>query len=49
MNELEKASQVLDECWDIFSLTGNCEDARMMIDAINDYDCLLEQDFEAGL
>jgi len=49
MSELEKAGQVLDECWDIFSMTGNCEDARMMIDAIIDYDCLLEQDLGAEL
>lgn len=49
MSDLEKAGQVFDECWMIFSMTGNIEDARMLIDAIAQYDLLLAADMEAGL
>ncbi|MBQ8443875.1 MAG: hypothetical protein IJX25_00790 [Clostridia bacterium] len=49
MSELEKAGVTLDECWEIFSMTGELEDGRMLIEAIAEYDLLLEQEAEAGL
>ena len=49
MSELEKAGQVFDECWMIFSMTGDTQDARMLIEAIAEYDLLLEEEREAGL
>ena len=41
MSEIKKAEQVLDECWFIFSITGDWQDARMLIDAIMQLDLLL--------
>ena len=49
MSELDKAGAVVDECWEIFSVTGEIEDGRMLIDAIAEYDLLLQQEDEAEL
>ena len=49
MNELEKAGKVFDECWFIFSMTGNIEDARMLIEAIANYDLALSAEAEVEL
>ncbi|MBQ8909188.1 MAG: hypothetical protein IJY90_02770 [Clostridia bacterium] len=49
MNELERAGVVMDECWEIFSVTGELEDGRMLVDSIAQYDLLLQQDLEAEL
>jgi len=49
MSDVDEAGIVLDECWEIFSMTGDIEDGRMLIDAIAEYDLLLQQEDEAEL
>lgn len=49
MSELEKAGQVLDECWFIFSMTGDIEDARMLIEALAQFDLALAVEDEVEL
>lgn len=49
MSEIQKAEQVLDECWFIFSITGDPQDARLLIEAIQKLDLLLSAQAEAEL
>lgn len=46
MSEIKKAEQVVDECWFIFSMTGDWQDARLLIDAILQLDLLLSAQAE---
>ncbi len=43
--KIKKAKATMLECWFIFSKTGNCQDARMLVDAMREYDMLLEDEF----
>lgn len=49
MSEIQKAEQVLDECWFIFSMTGDIQDARLLIEAVQNLDLLLSAQDEAEL
>ena len=49
MSELNKAKEEMLQWWDIFSKTGEINDARMLIDSLAKYDNLLltqEDDLE---
>ncbi len=49
MDELEQAKKEFLEWWDIFSATGEINDARMLIESLAKYDNLLlnrEDDME---
>ncbi len=41
MDELNKAKEEMLEWWDIFSKTGDINDARMLIESLAKYDSLL--------
>lgn len=49
MSEIQKAEKVLDECWFIFSITGDPQDARLLIEAVLNLDLLLSAQDEVEL
>ncbi len=44
-DKIKRARATMLECWFIFSQTGNCQDARLLVDAMREYDMLLEDEF----
>ena len=48
-NEVKMAKEAMLDWWDVFSVTGNIDDARMLIDSIMQYDLLLAREEEIEL
>ena len=44
MEKINKAREDFLESWFVFSMTGNIEDARMFLEALDTYDLLLSED-----
>ena len=44
--KLQDAKERVEESYEIFSATGDIEDARMLIEDINEYDFLLSKEGE---
>ena len=49
MESLSMAKDNMLEWWFIFSQTGNIEDARMLVEAIREYDLFLQDEEERDL
>lgn len=49
MENLSFAKENMLEWWYIFSITGDIEDARMLMDSIREYDLLLSNELESEI